>query len=199
MKGIVYKIYCKDSSITEFYVGSSCDLHQRKITHKSDCNNNNSPAYNYKVYKFIRENGGYDNWDFEILLQVEVDSKEELRLNYEAKYQLDLKPELNVKQEGRTQKEYIEDNREKIRETQKEYKKNNKEEISKKQKEYRENNKEKIKQIDKKYYEDHKEEILEKKRKKCDCDCGGNYTYSGKTMHERTKKHKKKFILSLSV
>ena len=194
MKGIVYKIYCIDSSITEFYIGSSVNFKERKYDHKRNCNNIKRREYNYKVYKFIRNNGGFDNWDFEILLEPEVENKKELRLKYEAKYQLDLKPELNVIQEGRTPKEWREDNKEELIEYQKEYRENNKEKI----KQYYENNKEKISRTKKEYYEDHKEEILEKKRKKFDCDCGGNYSYSGKTTHERTKKHKD-FILSLSV
>ena len=153
MKGIVYKIYCRDYSITEFYVGSSVNFKARKYAHKSNCNNIKRREYNYKVYRYIRENGGFDNWDFEILLEPEVENKKELKLKYEAKYQLDLKPELNVIQEGRTPKEWREEN---------------------------------------------KEKILEQKRTKFECECGGNYTYSGKTMHERTKKHQD-FILSLSV
>jgi hypothetical protein len=83
MKGSVYKIYCKDSSITEFYVGSSCDFHQRKRKHKSSCNNPKDKQYNYKVYRYIRNNGGFDNWDFEILLETEVENNKELKLKYE--------------------------------------------------------------------------------------------------------------------
>jgi len=201
MKGIVYKIYCKDSSITEFYVGSSCDLQKRKYTHKYNCSNNNSPYYNLKVYRYIRNNGGYDNWEFEILLQVEVENKEELRSNYEAKYQLDLKPSLNSQTEGRTPKEWRENNKEKI----KQYYKDNKEEI----KQYYQDNKEEIKQ----YYQDNKEElkekikiykinnkeeIFQKAKEKITCECGSVYRRSNKASHNRTKKHKE-FILSLSV
>ena len=194
MKGIVYKIYCIDSSITEFYVGSSCDLHQRKIRHKTSCNNNNSLAYNLKVYKFIRDNGGWNNWDFEILLETEVENNKELKLKYEAKYQLDLKPELNVIQEGRTPKEYYEDHKEEI----KQYYEDHKEEIREYQKEYKKNNKEEISKTKKQYYEDHKEEILKKRKEKYSCECGGRYSRDHKTTHERTKKHQD-FILSLSV
>ena len=31
LDGVVYKLKCKDENIKEFYVGSSCNLHQRKI------------------------------------------------------------------------------------------------------------------------------------------------------------------------
>ena len=147
MKGIVYKIYCKDSSITEFYIGSSCDMKQRIASHKSDCNNTNSKKYNFKVYKFIRNNGGFENWECETLLEVEVISKKELRLKYERPYQLDLLPQLNSQLEGRTIEEWYEDN---------------KEEILKKQKKWREDNKETILEYHKERYEDNREEILKK-------------------------------------
>jgi len=39
----------------------------RKSTHKSDCNNANSPKYNYKVYRYIRGNDGFENWGFTVL------------------------------------------------------------------------------------------------------------------------------------
>ena len=179
LDGVVYKLKCKDENIKEFYVGSSCNLHQRKILHKNRCNSPKAIGYNLKVYRFIRDNGGWDNFEFEILLQVEVESKEELRLNYEAKYQLDLKPSLNSKVEGRTdkqyredhkeqQKQYYEDHKEEISEKQKQYREDHKEEQKKyredhkeEQKKYREDHKEEIK----KYYQDHKEEILEKQKK----------------------------------
>jgi predicted GIY-YIG superfamily endonuclease len=61
MIGVVYKLYCKNNSITEFYVGSSCDLQKRKYFHKYCCNNSNSPMYNLKVYKFIRDTDGFEN------------------------------------------------------------------------------------------------------------------------------------------
>jgi flagellar biosynthesis/type III secretory pathway protein FliH len=179
MKGIVYKIYCKDSSITEFYIGSSVDFKTRKRKHKSDCNNTNSAKYNYKVYKFIRENGGWDNWEFETLLEVEVVDKEELRLKYERPYQLDLLPELNSQLEGRTIEEWREDNKEELAKYQKEY-----------QKEYREDHKEEIKQ----YFEKNKEQILQKAKEKIICECGSVYRRSNKSKHQKTKIHQD-FIL----
>jgi hypothetical protein len=213
LDGVVYKLKCKDENIKEFYVGSSVNFNQRKISHKTRCNSPKAIGYNLKVYRFIREYGCWDNWCFEILLEVQVESKEELRLNYEAKYQLDLKPSLNSKVEGRTDKQYredhkeerleyakqyYEDHKEEILEKQKEYYEDNKEEILEKQKQYREDHKEEQKQ----YYEDHKEELLEKQKQyredhkeeileKFECECGGKYTRKNKAKHERTKKHQK--------
>jgi hypothetical protein len=66
-KTVIYKIQCKDPAIKETYGGHSTNLSHRTETHKSDCNNPNGKYYNTYVYQFIRDNGGWDNW--EILFQ----------------------------------------------------------------------------------------------------------------------------------
>jgi hypothetical protein len=120
--------------------------------------------YNLKVYKFIRDTDGFENFDFEILLEVEVESRKELRLKYESKFQLYFKPSLNSQTEGRDikeiKKQYYKDNKEKF----KEYYKDNKEKIKEyykdnkeKYNEYAVKNKEKIKEKKKEYYKDNKE------------------------------------------
>ena len=93
----VYKIKCRDPTITEFYIGSSTNFHRRKITHKSDCNSLNSIKYNYKVYKFIRNNGGFNNWEFEIEQKCEELNKYDLEI-LEQIYKDLLEPQLNSKQ-----------------------------------------------------------------------------------------------------
>jgi hypothetical protein len=196
LKGVVYKIYCNDSSITEFYVGSSCNFKERKRKHTSNCNNIKRTEYNYKVYRYIRENGGWDNWDFEILLETEVDSKEQLKLLYEREFQLELKPELNDRIEGRTKKEYRVANKEKILEKKRKKYKDNKEKIAEKQKKYRENHKEQVFIQQKKWYEKNKEEVVKKRSEKINCVCGNYYSRSNKSRHQKSKKHKK-YISSL--
>jgi len=162
LDGVVYKLCCLDENIKEFYIGSSCEFNKRKKYHKSDCYNPNGDKYNLKVYKFIRHNGGWDNWDFEILLETKVDNKDQLRLLYEREFQLELKPSLNVVVEGRTRKQYRKDHREEI-------------------KQYREDHKEQSKQ----YYQDHKEELKEKYT----CLCGAILSKGAKLKHEKRKRH----------
>jgi hypothetical protein len=201
LDGVVYKLKSKNPNITEFYIGSSCDMKQRIATHKNNCNNSIIPAYNLKVYEFIRNNGNFDNFVFEILLEIEVKSKKQLKNRYEAKYIIDFKPELNMKiptiyddetveyDEEFYKPSYYEQHKEIILEKGNQYYKDHKEDLLKKKKIYNENNKEKIKQRDKKYYEKHKEvkakknkeyrekhkeEILKKRKEKFNCDCGGN-------------------------
>ena len=60
----VYCIFCKDTDVQEVYVGSTDDLNIRIERHKHRCNNKNDKEYNKRLYQFIRENGGFDNWKF---------------------------------------------------------------------------------------------------------------------------------------
>lgn len=60
---IIYKIYCYDDNIKDCYVGSSKAFRQRKCDHKYICNNETHKKHNEPKYKFIRDNGGWDNWN----------------------------------------------------------------------------------------------------------------------------------------
>ena len=138
MIGSVYKIVCKDENITEIYVGSSVNFKNRIIKHKSRCNNQKCRGYNSKVYQFIRENGGWDNWNMIKIIEVDCEDKNELRY-YEQLYISSLNPKLNCHKSYTTEEDR--------KEYQKEYRKENYEKI----KENREINKDKIKQRDKEY------------------------------------------------
>jgi hypothetical protein len=61
-KNIIYKLVCNDLTIKECYVGHTTDFTRRKSEHKRTCNNENGEYYNTKVYKTIRENGGWICW-----------------------------------------------------------------------------------------------------------------------------------------
>ena len=87
----IYKIYCKDNDITSKYIGKTTNLYERKSHHKIGCYNINRDTYNFKVYKFIRENGGWDNWDIEIIEECNEDNLDRLELYYYEKF----KPNLN--------------------------------------------------------------------------------------------------------
>lgn len=64
---IIYKITCKEELCKEVYVGHTTNFVQRKHAHKQSCINKNSTNHNLKLYKIIRENGGWDNWNMEIV------------------------------------------------------------------------------------------------------------------------------------
>mgnify|MGYP003661720930 FL=1 len=89
--GFIYKIYCKDSNIKDFYIGKATDIKTRIAHHKHICIYNKSESY---VYKFINENGGWINWDYEIIQEV-TNTKFNLG-DIENEYLLIYKPTLNT-------------------------------------------------------------------------------------------------------
>lgn len=64
---IFYKISCKSEDNDELYIGHTTNFVQRKSTHKNSCNNPKSSNYPVKLYKTIRDCGGWDNWNMEII------------------------------------------------------------------------------------------------------------------------------------
>jgi len=102
MIGVVYKLYCDNAN--EFYIGSSFDIKERKRLHKNNCNDANSKAYNFKVYQYIRANGGYGNWKYEILVEKEFENKTALRIKEKECIKL-LNPSLNIRNAHRTEEE----------------------------------------------------------------------------------------------
>jgi hypothetical protein len=87
----VYKIVCKDENITDIYIGSTCqELKKRIYSHFSAFNNN----INFKVYEFMRKNGGFENFDFKILNEIEYFDKS-MQLKQEQAYINCYKPTLN--------------------------------------------------------------------------------------------------------
>ena len=105
----VYSIQCKDKSIKEFYIGSCKNYRIRNNRHNSNCNNKNVPEYNIKVYQFIRENGGYKNWDMIVEVKTDELTKDE-RLELEQIHIDLLEPELNstnARHDIKARKEYM--------------------------------------------------------------------------------------------
>lgn len=66
---VIYKIVCNDLSVTYTYVGMTTDFTKRKYAHKSNSNNITTKFLNLKVYRIIRENGGWINWT---MLEIEA-------------------------------------------------------------------------------------------------------------------------------
>ena len=83
---VIYKLVCKDISVREIYIGSSYDINDRKSKHMSSCNNTNDDHYNTPVYKFIREYGGWSNWEIVVLYKYPCGSKEELEIEERRAY-----------------------------------------------------------------------------------------------------------------
>jgi group I intron endonuclease len=94
----VYKIYCKDTDITDEYVGSCKDIYKRIHNHKSHTKTKKKSC---AIHNFIRENGGWDNWDYKILELCDDDMRTK-----EQEYIDLLKPSLNTRKALGDKKEY---------------------------------------------------------------------------------------------
>lgn len=64
---IFYKITCKDPTITDTYIGHTTNFVTRKCSHRNACNYPINAYHNFKVYQFIRANGGWNNWNMSII------------------------------------------------------------------------------------------------------------------------------------
>ena len=179
---VIYKIYCKDENIKDFYIGSSKDLYDRMRVHKSMCYNENVSGYSLKIYEFIRENGDWENFNVEIVEYYPCKNEKELKQR-EQYYIKKYEPTLNCFNAYIAQEE----------------KKERKKEIDRKYKQS-EKGKELQKRKDAKKYEKFKnnpelyEEYRQKKRewgkqpKFCEV-CNRTVTNDGWSRHTKTKIH----------
>lgn len=158
-KSVIYKIVSKDLDVTDLYVGSTTELVKRKCKHKCSCNNDKDAQYNLSVYKFIRENGGWDNWDIILIEIYPCTNKFEL-LSRERYYIELLNAKLNHNIPLQTEKEYWNRHKDKMREKNKRNRENHKNEKKERDRQYYILNKDKIKD----YQERNKENINEKAR-----------------------------------
>lgn len=179
-KTIIYKIVCKDINIKKIYGGHTTNIIKRRQQHKYSCNNPNYKKYNHCVYKFIRENGGWNNWDLIWCYDFPCNSKREAELE-ERNFIEKEKCELN------SIKPYIkeEEKKENKKESNKKYSEANKDKLKEYRKKWNEENKEYKKEKDKKYREENKEKISNK----FTCICGSIITIHHKSTHYKTKKH----------
>jgi hypothetical protein len=204
---VMYKLVCNDLEVKDLYVGHTTDFRKRKSNHKSRCYVEGGKKYHYKVYQFIRNNGGWNNWS---MIEIEKytcndvnEAKARERFLIES-----LEATLNIVIPSRTKSEYEMEHREKNREhcnaNRTKYQAENFERLhemincncggifmnmcswqhlrSKKHIRYIDNV-----ELPKKnnYYTANRERLCEKN----DCPCGGKYTLSNKLTHSKTTTH----------
>jgi len=152
-KTIMYKIVCNDLSVKECYVGHTTDMSKRKWAHKSVCNNEKSKNHNLKIYKIIRENGGWENWN--MLLVEKFPCKDK----YQAcKREREIFEELGAKMNSSKPYRTHEEHKEELKQNLKQYREEHKAEIKQNKKQYYQEHKAERKQ----YYQEHKEQLNEK-------------------------------------
>ena len=136
--GCVYLIkHNQDFDNENVYIGSCCNFIRRKCEHKSVCNNPNIRNYDLKLYKSIRENGGWEEWIMMKLHDYPCNNKYEL--NKEERRVIDeYKSKLNISIPTRSyyecQKFYREKTADKQKERLKIYREQNADKIKEKQK-----------------------------------------------------------------
>tara|TARA_R110002124_G_scaffold265603_1_gene432430 strand:+ start:37 stop:543 length:507 start_codon:yes stop_codon:yes gene_type:complete len=155
-----YKLECNNSNCKEVYIGKTTRIADRLYGHKSNCSNSNSPKHNTKVYKCIRDKGGWDNWLMYIIDEGEysVDESKKIERKYIEKYgtlNCDIPSRSHAEANKAWKlknKDYVKQYNLKNKDKKKEYDKlyflKNKEKI----KAYRLKNKDKIKAYKKQYY-----------------------------------------------
>jgi hypothetical protein len=76
---LIYEIRPVNKEINYSYVGSTMNFRNRKYQHKKVCENINSKDYNSNLYKYIRENEGFDKFDMIPLEEYECETKTQSR------------------------------------------------------------------------------------------------------------------------
>lgn len=197
------KIYTIRSHQTDdvYYGSTTQPLSKRLSKHKSNYNGWKKGKNNYVTsFKIIEYDDCYielyENYPCESKIELHRREGEIIRANNDA---------VNRCIAGRTYKEYYHDNKDKMKEYNGNSYKKHSEKRKAYQKEYNINNSDKVKQRNAKYYNEHKEDNKKRRAKywqenkdrfektrseKFDCPCGGKYSYTSKTKHFRTEKHK---------
>ena len=144
---IIYKIVCNDFNVKDLYVGHTTDLVKRRWQHKTRCTNSRTKGYDIKIYKVIRDNGGWDNWSIIVVENFSACKNAEDARTRERYWFEHLNASLNTILPIITKQEIYDNN--------KQYYENNKESVLQYQKQYRADNKDKSEQYSKQYYIEH--------------------------------------------
>jgi hypothetical protein len=183
----IYKII---NTLNDFvYIGCTTQpLRKRFMDHKN--NLSQSRLLKMKLYNAMNELGK-DNFKIVLIEKIQYNNRNELRVKeqeYIDKYN-SYTNGYNSKCEVRSQKQYIEDNKEKIKANKKIYWENNKERLCSNKREYYLQHKDMYSSKTKIYRENNKTKIKERKSVKHTCDCGATFAYDSKARHEKSKTH----------
>ena len=213
--GKIYKLVNTEGTLT--YIGSTTQtLAKRKSNHHESykCWKNGKSSYvtSFKIFDVDEE-----NCQIVLLEAYPCDSK--IELEKRERHYIETIECINKYRPTRSDKEYYEDNKEKIQRFQKQYREDNKDKFQVYEKQYREDNKEKMQEFQKQYrkdnqeyfmeykkqyygdnkdkiqqrshqyYEANKETIQQYKNEKHQCVCGGKYTTTTKARNFKSIKH----------
>jgi hypothetical protein len=168
-KCMFYRLVCRDITVIECYVGHTTNEVDRRYKHKSDCHNEKAKGFNQFVYRFIRDHGGFENW--QLLVHEHLAVKDDVAARLRERFWCEhYKSTLNTQVPGRTGAEwYI----------------NHREEKAEYRAEYRAEHREERNQQIAAWTASHEAHLKEKH----ECECGGCYTTNGKSHHFKTARH----------
>jgi len=152
----IYHIKSMDGVV--HYVGSTSNMNSRKSSHKYNCSHENNKNYNLDIYQYIRNNGGFDNFEIIPIRKLEnVSNKNDLLIaeRTEMEKYTGLK---NMRGSYQTNEEHLQQISL--------WQKNNPEKHNQYSKKYYESNKEYYTEYNRKWREANKEKINEKRRQK---------------------------------
>jgi len=194
-KSVIYKICCRDVSVKEIYVGSTTCVVDRRAHHKHSCGNEAGKYYELAVYLFIRDHGGWENWELVVVEAFPCKTSEETRTR-ERFWMESLGATLNSNNPIRTPADqalqcrtYREAHREEISEHKKKYHVEHREHILEYQNQYRAANIEAVREKQNIRYAANRDTINEKKRELITCDCGAEVRRADLARHKKTAKH----------
>lgn len=197
-KTIMYVIKCKDINIIKKYYGHTTNFKVRKSSHKNACNNESSSDYNDNKYKFIRENGGWSNWEMNEIELYTCNNVIEARIREQFHIDNDTNS-LNMDKAYRTKEQHLkymrdwhETNKNKINEALKDKYINDDEFKTKRleqSKIYRLNNVDKISEWKKDYYKKNIEKYKIRMTLNHTCDCGAIVRKCHLLQHCQSLKH----------
>jgi|688.fasta_scaffold764952_2 hypothetical protein len=90
----IYLIYC-NNNISDIYIGQTTNIKDRMGVHRRCCDNPANKSYSTRMYNFIRNNGGWKNWSYRIIEEVNCSTKSEAEKK-EAYWIMYYNPSLNT-------------------------------------------------------------------------------------------------------
>jgi hypothetical protein len=202
-KSQIYKIVHVGFNLC--HIGSTVEkLHVRMVRHRSHYKSYLKGQHNYVSLFKIFDEYGVDNCKIYLIENYPCQSKEELTAR-EGEHQKNTEC-VNKRMEGRTMKQWCQDNKETIsmkkktyyqdkkpdlQKKNKEYYEDKKEDISLQRKERRKNNPELIREQERQAYQRNKEHKKSRRGERAECDCGAVVCRAELSRHRKTKKHHK--------
>ena len=181
----IYRFVCNDLTIKDNYVGSTTNWTKRKQHHKKCCNNLNNNHSHLNIYKVMRENGGFENWNMILIEDYPCENRRqaEQREQYWKEFYNDnmgqnrafVTEEQKIQESHEFHKKHYQANKDilaekyqakyqanktKILEQTRAYKQANKDIIKERSRAYRQANKDIIKEQSRAYYQANKDLIL---------------------------------------